>query len=109
MPVNYARYTQTPYLTIGTTLTATGTLISAPAAGTRAILDYVTYWLVDPAGSNTVTLALGTVTLPPVILSSSRASFSLSSYTLGTGQAIVATLGTSGSVGFFGQYLLATD
>lgn len=109
MPVKYSLYSQVAPLTFGTTLIASGTPVVAPSSGQRIMVDYMAYWLVDPAGSNTVTLTLGTVVLPPVGLSSSRGAFTLGPCVLSTASPIIATLSGSGSVGFFGQYNIASD
>lgn len=109
MTVKYSKYSQVQPLNFGTTLTASGTPIPSPGAGARVMLDFLYYWLVDPAGSNTVTLTLGTVVLPPVGLSSSRHLFYVDSFVFGTATPMVATLAGAGSVGFFGSYNIATD
>lgn len=109
MTVRYSQFSQVQPLTFGTALTASGTPIPAPSNGSRVMLDFLAYWLVDPAGSNTVTLTLGTVVMPPVGLSSARGSFSLGPTVLPPDTPLVATLAGSGSVGFFGQYNIATN
>jgi hypothetical protein len=108
MTVKNSLYSQVQPLTFGTALTASGTPVASPGTAARLRFDHFSYWLVDPAGSNTVTLALGTVTLPPVGLSSSRSSFTHGPFVLDINSAVVATLSGSGSVGFYGQYVIAT-
>lgn len=94
---------------VGTVLTASGTLIAAPGATSYIKPDFISYWLVDPAGSNTVTLTLGAVTLPPVGLSSARSFFSHAPGILDANGAITVALAGAGSVGFYYQYNIATD
>lgn len=109
MAVKGSIYSQVQPVVFGTALTASGTPIPAPTSGSRVRLDYMYYWLVDPAGSNTVTLTLGTVVLPPVGLSSSRALFYIDAFVFPPETSLVATLAGAGSVGFFGQYNIATS
>jgi len=106
--VNYSRYEQVQPLVIGTALTSSGTVVPAPAAGGRILMDYLEYWAVDPSVAGTVTVTLGTVVVPPVILSSSRSFFYVDALALPAATPISVTLGGSGSVGFFCKYLVAT-
>lgn len=106
---SYSKYNQVPPMHFGTALTGSGTPLAAPAdSDDRYRLDFVSFWLTDPADSNTVTLTLGSVTLPAVGLSSSRSAFSMGPLMMSAGGAVTVTLSGSASVGFFGQYVLAT-
>lgn len=109
MAVKRSNYSGVVPTTVGTTLTASGTLIAAPGATSYIMPDFISYWLVDPAGSNTVTLAMGAVTLPPVGLSSSRTAFTHGPCILDANGALTVTLAGAGSVGFYYQYNIATD
>lgn len=111
MPVRDSRYAQTPYLYAGTTLgsVAAGTVIAPPSDGSRIRMDYLSYWLVDPSTSGTVTLSLGTVALPAVGLSSSRSAFSFDGHTFDQEAGCTVAITGAGSVGFFGRYVIATD
>lgn len=109
MTVRYSQYAQKPFRYAGTALAASGTVIPPTSNGERILLDYITYWLVDPAASNTVTLALGTVTLPAVGLSSSRGAFSMQDHVFDANAGLTVTLASSGTVGFFGRYVVASD
>lgn len=109
MTVKYSQYAQRPYLTIGTALSASGTVLPPVSSGQRIILEQLQYWLQVPAGTVTVTLALGSGTVPPVALTLDRSTFGVPSYTLAQDTGITATLSGAGTVGFWGRYLVATD
>lgn len=103
---NHAGAIPTPF---GTALTSSGTILPSPSNGSRYLLHDFNCWLVDPSVAGTVTLTLGTVVLPPVVMGSSRSFFGHGPMTLPAETPVVATLGGSGSVGFYGSYLVATN
>lgn len=109
MALKRSNYSGVVPTVIGTALTAGGTLVAAPGATSYVMPDFISYWLVDPAGSNTVTLTLGAVTLPPVGLSSSRTSFVHGPCVINANGAITVALAGAGSVGFYYQYNIATE
>jgi len=109
MTVKYSQFAQRPYLTIGTALAATGTVVAATANDQRIILNDMKYYLSPLVGTVTVTLALGSATMPAVALTTTRPDFTVPPYVLAQNSGIIATLSGSGTVGFWGRYLIATN
>lgn len=109
MSIPYSKFSQVERPTFGTTLSASGTVLAAPSDGSRTMLDYVGFWLTDPSTSNTVTLTLGSATVPATTLDSSRTGISLPARVLEPETAITVTLSGTASVVFYGQYVTATD
>lgn len=109
MAVKYSQYAQRPYLTIGTALSASGTVVAPATNGDRYILESLQYWLQVPTGTVTVTLALGSGTVPAAALTLDRSLITVPGYVLAQNTGITATLSGAGTVGFWGRYLVATD
>lgn len=112
MTVKYSQYAVRPWQYIGTTIgTAGGTAtLVAAVADAHIIVDYLTYWLIDPAGSGTATLRYGTVNMPSVGLSSARGAVSLPGEILESNAALTfVTPAGNGSVGVWGRYLIAVE
>lgn len=113
MTVKYSQYATRPWETIGTTIGTAGgtaTLIGTPGATGHIILDYLSYWLVDPAGSGTATLVYGTVSMPSVGLSSSRGAVSVPGDVLDANASLTfVTPAGNGSIGVWGRYLIAVE
>lgn len=106
-----SQFLQRDYQPVNATRDTTGdgtAVVAAPANGERIRLIELTYWLVDPATENTVTLKLGDMTLPAVKLSAGRGSFAMGDYVLEPETAIYVNLSGTAAVGVFGRYLEAT-
>lgn len=109
MTVRYSQYAARPSLTIGTALSASGTVVPPVSNGQRIILRELQYWLQVPTGTVTVTLVLGSGTVPPVALTLDRSTMGVPAYVLAQNTGITATLSGAGTVGFWGSYIVATD
>jgi len=109
MPIKYSQYAQRPYLTIGTALSSSGTVLAPVSSGSRIILQHMDYWLQIPTGTVTVGLSLGSGSVPPMPLTAACPTMGVPSYTLAPDTGITATLTGTGTVCFFGTYLIATN
>jgi hypothetical protein len=109
MTIKYSQYAQRPYLTIGTALTTSGTVVAPTSNGDRIILQHMDYWLQVPSGTVTVGLLLGSGSVPPMPLTAACPTMGVPAYTLAQNTGITATLTGTGTVCFFGTYLIASD
>ena len=109
MTVKYSQYAAATYLTIGTALSASGTVVPPVSNGQRILLNSLQFFSQVPGGTVTVTLALGSGTVPAIGLTLDRSTFTVPPYVLDQNTGITATLSGAGTVGFWGNYLVATN